>query len=282
LAERHGRNAEWATRAVRDGVSVSAESALELGVIDLISPTLEDLLQELDGRTVSTAMGERTLHTASARVETSEMGARDRALALLSNPNLAYLLFLAGVLGLALELYNPGSILPGVVGGISLILAFFAMQQLPVNVAGVLLILLAVVLFVLEVKVPSYGILSVGGVTSLLLGSLFLFEAGSMARVSWSVILPTVVAFSAFFLFVVFMAARAQRRRRISGAEGMIGEVGEARTDLAPVGQVYVHGETWKAVATTPIPAGGRVRVRRLIGLELEVEPCSESRFDQR
>lgn len=280
LAERHGRNAEWAAQAVRDGVSVSAEEALRLGVVDLIAVSFEDLLVQVDGRTVMTAFGERELRTSNARVETASMSGRDRALALLTNPSLAYLLFLAGILGIALELYNPGAILPGVVGGISLILAFFAMQQLPVNVAGILLILLGVVLFVLEVKVPSYGILSIGGVTSLLLGSLFLFKSGSMARVSWSVILPTVVAFSAFFLFVMTLARRAQKRRPLSGAEGMVGEYGEARTPLTPSGQVFVHGEIWNAVATEPIPAGASVRVRRLSGLELEVEPGPKNRFE--
>ncbi|MEZ4655158.1 MAG: nodulation protein NfeD [Candidatus Eisenbacteria bacterium] len=280
LAERHGRNAEWGEQAVRDGASVSAERALELGVIDLIADNFQDLLVRLDGRTVSTALGEHTLRTAQARVEDAEMTGRDRALALLSNPSLAYLLLLAGILGIALELYNPGAILPGVVGGISLILAFFALQQLPVNVAGLLLILLAVVLFVLEVKVPSYGILSVGGVTSLILGSLFLFKSGSFARIGWGLILPTVVAFSGFFLFVVTMAARAQRRRKLSGAEGMVGEIGLAKTALAPQGRVDVHGELWNATATEPVAAGDQVRVRRVSGLALEVEPWSGSRFD--
>jgi membrane-bound serine protease (ClpP class) len=274
LAERYGRNATWAEAAVRKAVSLPAEEAVRDSVVDLMAGSLDELLRLVDGRRVQTAAGPVVLETRGAEVRALGMNWRDRLLALITNPSIAYLLFLAGILGIALELYHPGAILPGVVGGISLILAFFAFQTLPVSAAGVLLILLAVVLFIVEVKVPSYGILSIGGVISLVLGSLFLFEPGSSLRVSLSVIFPAVATFAAFFLFVAYMAARAHRRPVQSGVEGMIGEIGEARTALDPDGKVFVHGEYWNARSSTPVRRGARVRVLKVEGLKLEVEPA--------
>ncbi len=274
LASRHGRNAAWAERAVREAVSLSAEEAVRDTVVDLIASTLEELLELVDGREVSLATGTAVLRTAGAEVRLLTMSWRERMLALITNPSIAYLLFLAGILGIGLELYNPGTILPGVVGAISLILAFFAFQSLPVTVAGVLLIILAVVMFALEFQVTSYGLLSIGGIVSLILGSLLLFERGSAARVSLSVLIPAVATFAAFFIFAVYMALRAQRRPRWSGADGMRGEIGKAATDLDPEGQVLVHGEYWNARAAGPIPAGKMVRVTRVDGLRIEVEPA--------
>jgi membrane-bound serine protease (ClpP class) len=167
-------------------------------------------------------------------------------------------------------------VLPGVVGAICLILAFFAFQNLPVNVAGVLLIVLAVVLFILEVKVPSFGILSIGGVTSLVLGSLFLFESGSALRVSLLVLVPSVVVFAAFFILIVWLAARAQRRPRWGGVDGMEGEIGLAVGDLDLEGKVFVHGEYWNARSTSPIGRGGKVRVLSVKGLVLQVGPVGD------
>jgi membrane-bound serine protease (ClpP class) len=273
LAERYGRNADWAEQAVRNGVSVPAEEALAKHVVDLIATSRTDLLEKIDGKTVRTVDGDRVLRTAGAeRVET-RMNWRERLLAILTNPSIAYLLFLGGIMGIALELYHPGAILPGVVGGISLILAFFALQQLPVNIAGILLILLAVVLFLLEIKVPSYGILSIGGVTSLVLGSLFLFRSGSAARVSLAVLIPAVLTVAAFFLLVVVLVTRAQLRRGLSGREGLVNEIGEAFTEIDPRGKVFIHGEYWNAHAGVPIPKGASIRVKSVRGLELEVEP---------
>lgn len=274
LAGRHGRNAAWAERAVREAVSLSAEEAVRDTVVDLMAPTLEKLLVLVDGREVSLATGPVVLRTAGAEVRSLTMSWRERMLALITNPSIAYLLFLAGILGIGLELYNPGTILPGVVGAISLILAFFAFQSLPVTVAGVLLILLAVVMFALEVQVSSYGILSIGGIVSMVLGSLLLFERGSAARVSLSVLIPAVATFAAFFIFAVYMALRAQRRPRWSGADGMRGEIGEASSDIDPEGRVLVHGEYWNARAARPIPAGTPVRVTQVNGLRIEVEPA--------
>jgi len=273
LAERWGRNADWAEEAVRDGVSVSAEEAVVLGVVDLIADDRDALLVALEGRTVQLTSGDRELRLRDATFVPAEMTRRDRILAALTNPSLAYLLLLAGILGIALELYHPGSILPGTVGGISLILAFFALQQLPVNAAGVLLLLLGMVLFFLETQVPSFGVLSVGGFVSLILGSIFLFRTDTMAGLSFSVILPTILFFSAFLLFAATMAARAQKQKRMTGREGMEGEIGQVVTALEPEGRVFVHGEYWSAIAAEPVEVGRRVRVRSVDGLKLDVEP---------
>jgi membrane-bound serine protease (ClpP class) len=206
------------------------------------------------------------------------MSRRERILALLSDPSVAYLLFLAGILGLALELHHPGVILPGVVGAISLILAFFAFQGLPVHAAGILFILLGLVFFVLEVKVTSYGVLSIGGVTSLMLGSLCLFGRDPATRVSLAVVLPAILVFAAVILVVAWLAARAQRRPRLGGLDGMVGSVGEVVTALEPQGRVDIRGEYWNAVASVPVPRGSRVRVVRARGLLLEVEPVPPGR----
>jgi membrane-bound serine protease (ClpP class) len=277
LAEKHRRNARWAEQAVRQAASLPAEEALADSVVDLVCRDLSDLLERVDGRTVATSEGEIRLQTRGAEVRELHMSGRDRALSWITNPSIAYLLFLAGILGIALELYHPGAILPGVVGGISLIVAFYAFQGLPVRAAGVLLILLSVVLFLLEVKVPSYGVLSLGGLTSLVLGSLMLFEPGSALRVSLAVLIPAVATFAAFFLLVAFLAGRALRRPKQGGAEGMVGEVCRAVSALDPLGKVFVRGEYWNARATRPAAAGAAVRVLRLEGLLLVVEPADES-----
>lgn len=272
LAQRHGRNADWAEQAVREAASLPAEEARRDSVVDLVSPTLEALLVAIDGRVVHLDRGESVLHTAGVPVVIAAMSRRERVLVFLSDPSVAYLLFLAGILGLALELYHPGAILPGVVGAISLILAFFAFQGLPVHAAGILLILLGMVLFVLEVKVTSYGVLSIGGVTSLALGSLFLFGRDPATRVSLAVVLPAILVFAAATLVVVWLAARAQRRPRLGGLDGMVGRIGEVVTALEPEGRVDICGEYWNAIASVPVPRGSRVRVVRARGLLLEVE----------
>ncbi len=273
LAERHGRNADWAERAVRVAASLPADEAVRDSVVDLVCPTLGAMLAAADGRVVRLESGESVLRTAGAPVLIAPMSRRERTLAFISDPSVAYLLFLAGLLGLALELYHPGVILPGVVGAISLILAFFAFQGLPVHAAGILLILLGLVLFVLEVKVTSYGVLSIGGVTSLVLGSLFLFGRDPAFRVSLAVVLPAILVFAAAILVVVWLAARAHRRPRLGGMDGLIGSVGDVVTALDPQGRIDVHGEYWNAVSKTPVSPGGRVRVVRVRGLLLEVEP---------
>jgi membrane-bound serine protease (ClpP class) len=272
IATLRGRNADWAARAVRESVSLEAEEAVRQGVCDLIAVDLLDLLQRIDGREVKTSFGVDTLHTADAEVQEYGMGFRERVLAILANPNIAYLLLLAGILGIFFELSNPGAVLPGVIGGISLILALFAFQSLPVNYAGVMLILLAVVLFIVEIKVPSHGALSIGGVLSLLLGSLMLFRTrGGTMNVSLAVIVPALVITAGFFVLAVTLAIRAQKRRPVTGVEGMIGEIGTVADDLVPEGRVVLHGEYWTASAARPLSKGTRVRVVAVNGLHLEV-----------
>jgi membrane-bound serine protease (ClpP class) len=273
VALERGRNAEWAEKAVRQSVAITEREAVRLNVVDLIADSVPDLLQKIDGRSVKTARGKVTLQTRAAVVKPLEIGFRDRVLNVITDPNVAYILMMVGMIGLIAELYNPGAIFPGVIGGISLILAFFAFQSLPLNYAGLLLILLGIGLMVAEIKVVSHGILGVGGVLSLLLGSLMLFEAPEVGfRVSWWVLLPTVGATAATFLVVVAAGVRALGRRPLLGAPGLIGQVGAARSRLAPEGQVTVQGEIWRAIADGgPIDEGVPVRIVDVQGLTLRV-----------
>jgi len=280
LAEGSGRNADWAEEAVRRSASLSAEDALQQNVIDLVAGNAVALLDSLDGRVVRTEFREGFLRTrGAARVEI-RMGWRERVLSLISNPNVAYVLFLLGLMGLFFELSNPGSILPGILGSICIILAFFAFQTLPVSAAGILLILLAIVLFILEIKVTSYGGLTIGGVVSLILGSLMLFRSPAPSlRVSLEVLIPAVAATVAFFVFAIGMGLRAQRRRKVSGSEGLLGERGVVRIAVGPGragGKVFVHGEIWSAVSAAEAAEGTPVRVTAVDGLRLRVEPVSE------
>ncbi len=205
-----------------------------------------------------------------------EESLRTKILRTISNPNIAYLLLMIGLAGLYFELSHPGAVFPGVVGGICLVLAFFALQTLPVNYAGVLLIALAVVFFILEMKLTSYGMLSVAGTVSLLLGSLMLFESEApLGGLAWQVLLPTLLVISTFFSVVAWVVFRAQLSKPKTGAVGLVGEIGLVKTALDPHGKVFVHGELWNAVSRTPLTAGARVRVVNVAGLTLEVEPVS-------
>jgi len=273
IAEQRMRNADWAERAVRESVSVSAEEALSLNVIDLIASDVDDLLARLDGTTIRLPSGDVTLETKGAVINRVDMGLRDRVLVVLSNPNIAYLLLMIGLAGLYFEFSNPGAILPGVVGGISLILAFFAMQTLPVNYAGIALILFAIILFIAEIKIVSHGMLSVAGVISLALGSVMLFESSVPAlRLSLSVMIPTVLLVSLFFIVVVSLAVKAQRGKTFTGVEGMIGREGTTLTPVHDDGKVLIKGEYWNASSHESIEEGVDVRVTGVRGLKLEVE----------
>jgi membrane-bound serine protease (ClpP class) len=274
LAARSGRNADWAESAVRESSSLSAKDALEKKVIDLIVPSLPDLLTRLDGREVRKGDETFTIRTRGAQVVRVPMGVRHRILAALADPNIAYILMMIGVYGIFFELASPGAVFPGVVGGISLLLGFYALQTLSANYAGFLLILLAVVLFFLELKLPSHGALTIGGIVSMFLGSLMLFResADPFLRVSWTVLLTMVAMSAAFFTAVVSLAVRAQMRRPATGREGMIGEVGEAVTDIDGRGKVHVVGELWDARCERPVPKGARVVVKALEGMTLVVE----------
>ncbi len=275
LAEKRGRNADWAEKAVRESVSVTESVAVEERIIDFVAPDLAGLLEQAEGREVSTISGTRILKTKGAKIERHEMSARLKLLDVISNPNIAYLLMLAGIIGLYIELTNPGVIFPGVAGAICLILAFYALQTLPVNYAGVLLIVLALVLFIMEIKVTSYGLLTVGGIIALLAGSLLLFDSPlPFLRVSLSVILPTVVVMSGFIVIVSYLVIRAQKSPVTTGQEGMLGIEGTAITDLGPdhAGQVSVHGEIWQARSTERITAGSRIITEAIHGLTLYVK----------
>ncbi len=273
IATERGRNAEWAEKAVRASVSATEREAVKLKVVDLIAENVADLLVKIDGRTVKTVKGPVTLRTADAPIKKMEIGFRDRFLMIITDPNIAYILMMIGMLGLFFELSNPGVILPGVLGGISLILAFFAFQTLPINYAGLLLILFGVVLLIAEIKVVSHGILSIGGIVSMLLGSMMLFDAPEAGiRVSWWVILPTVGTTAAFFAFAVTAGVRALFQKPTTGSSGLIGTVGVARSALDPTGEVFIHGERWRAVAEGGVVAEGEpVKVTGINGLTLKV-----------
>ena len=250
IAERMGRNADWAERAVRESVSVTETKALELNVIDIIAEDVDDLLAAIDGRSVKISGQEIVLAVEGATVIDRPMGWRHRVLGTLSDPNVAYILMMLGIYGLFFELANPGVVLPGVLGGVFLILAFFSFQVLPINYAGFLLILVAVILFILEVKVVSYGMLSVGGIAALFLGSLMLFETVEpYYRLSLSLVVGVTVFTALFFVVGLGLAIRVQRRRPTTGAEGLIGEEGVVTASLTPEGTVKVRGEIASAFA---------------------------------
>jgi membrane-bound serine protease (ClpP class) len=278
IAVERGRNAEWAEKAVRQSVSITEREAVKLKVVDLVADSLPDLLDKIDGRVVKTTKGPVTLQTRGAVVKAIEVGFRDRVLNVITDPNVAYILMMLGMLGLFFELSNPGVILPGVIGGISLILAFFAMQSLPINYAGLLLILFGIVLLIAEIKVVSHGVLAVGGIVALALGSLMLFDAPEIGfRVSWWVILPTVGATAGMFLVAVAAGLRALSASSPVGGSALVGQTGVARGALSPEGQVLVRGELWRAVARgAPVAEGARVRVVDANGLTLTVEKAEE------
>jgi len=273
LAEKRGRNANWVEQAVKQSISATEKEALENRVIDFIAPDLDSLLILLDGRSVKVDTGVVILQTKNVQVNYHEMNIRSKILDLISNPSIAYILFMLGLLGMYFELSNPGAILPGVLGGIFLLLAFFALQQLPVNVAGILLILFATLLFILEVKITSYGVLTIGGIVSMILGSLMLFRTTPSMEVHLplKIILVVTITTALFFIFAVGMAIKAQHRKVTTGREGIIGEVGIAVSKINLEGNVNVHGEYWKAFSDEPIQKGDNIVVEKVDGLKLKV-----------
>src|SRR5215468_3305007 len=278
LATERGHNVDWAERAVRSSVSITEREAVKLKVVDLVADSVPDLLAKVDGRTVKTARGPVTLETRGATVKLIEVRFRDRFLALITDPNIAYILMMVGMLGIFFELQNPGATLPGVIGGISLILAFFAFQSLPINWAGVLLILFGVALLIAEIKIASHGVLTACGVVAMLLGSFMLYEAPEVGfRVSWTVILPTVGATAGLVIWAVSAGVRAMMRSPVTGSSGMIGRLAVARSALGPEGQVQVDGEIWRAVSDGgAIAAGEQVRVTAVDGLTLKVSRAAD------
>jgi membrane-bound serine protease (ClpP class) len=273
IATERGRNVEWAERAVRSSVSATEREAVKLKVVDLVAANVPDLLAKIDGRVVKTSKGSVTFATKDAAVTPIAVGFRDRFLALITDPNVAYILMMVGMLGIFFELSTPGAILPGVLGGISLILAFFAFQSLPINWAGLLLILFGLALLIAEIKIISHGILTIGGVVSMVLGSMMLYDAPETGlRISWLVIIPTVGAMAGLVIAAVSLGLRALYRPASTGAAGMMGQVGVVKRALDPEGQVLIDGELWQAVAEdAPVAAGEMVRVARMDGLTLTV-----------
>lgn len=278
IASEKGRNAEWAEKAVREAVNITAEEALELGVIDLIAEDRTDLMEKLHGRTLEVSGAELTLDTRGAEVTEVEMGLRHRVLNAISNPNVAYILMMIGLIGLYFELSNPGAILPGVAGAICLVLAFYAFQTLPINYAGLILIGLAVIFFIVEISVVSYGLLTIAGIISLVMGSLMLFESPApFMRVSLTVILPVVIFMTGFILFTMYYAVTLHRRVPVSGGEGIVGLEGSVIDDFTEGeggyrGSVFVEGEYWDAVSSEPLSKGDGVTVTEMKGLVLTVE----------
>jgi len=276
IAEQRGRNTEWAERIVRESISTSATEALDLKVIDLIAADRQALLEGLDGRRYLRNGQGRFLKTAGAEFEQSEMGLRQRILNVISNPNVAYMLLMLGILGIFFEISQPGVILPGAIGALALLLAFFGFQTLPVNYVGVLLIVLAVILFILEVAVTSYGMLAVGGLVALTFGSLMLVETSKpYLQISREVIFAAVGVSAGFLALVIYHVVRTQKGRPVSGSEGMAGECGVAVDDFGGNGEglVFVHGEYWNASCAEPVAKGQRVEVVRVGGnMRLEVK----------
>jgi membrane-bound serine protease (ClpP class) len=276
IAGQRGRNGEWLEDSVRKSVSITAEEAYAENVIDLVAEDLPALISKLDGWEIVRKGYAKTLHTEGVEQRTILPGWQHNVLRSVSNPNIAYILLMIGLAGLYFELSQPGAILPGVIGGIALILALYAMQTLPVNYAGILLILLAVLFFILEIKVASHGMLSFAGVLSLVLGSLMLFRVpGHANRLAMSVFVPTVVLISGFFVTVAMLAFRAQMSKAQTGNEALIGLIGEVKKDLTPAGKVFVNGELWNAVADEELFAGEKVEVISLENLRLKVRRIS-------
>jgi membrane-bound serine protease (ClpP class) len=273
LANKRARNIEWAEKAVRESASITEYEALQMNVVNYIANNIEDLLDKIDGDTVEVVSGKVVLHTKGVKVNNIEIGISNKILNVISNPNIAYILLTLGMMGLYFEFSNPGAIFPGVIGGICLIMAFFAMQTLPINYAGLALMILAVILFILELKVTSHGVLAIGGTISLLLGSLMLIDSDlPYMRVSLAVIIPTVIVTAAFFLFAIYFALKAQKRRVVTGEAGIIGEIGEIKEMKDGKGIVFVHGENWKAEANEDLPSGTAVRVVQVDSMTLKVE----------
>lgn len=277
LAEMRGRNADWAERAVREAASLPAEAALEAGVIDIMATDLSDLLRQAHGKSVKVLGEERTLETRNLAVERIEPDWRNELLAVITNPNIAYILMLLGIYGLFFELANPGNILPGVIGGISLLLALYALQVLPVNYAGLGLMILGVCFMVGELFMPSFGILGVGGVIAFVAGSVILFdrEGGNIA-VSLPLIIAVSLLTAGFFFIVIRSLFTATRRPVVTGAEELIGATGRIISDFEGSGAMRIHGEQWQVRSGTPMREGDAARVVNREGLILQVEPVRE------
>jgi membrane-bound serine protease (ClpP class) len=281
IAEKRKRNLTWAEEAVRTSKAITEMEALKNNVIDLVAKNIEEILIQIDGKQIETVNGIITLHTKGARIESMEMGWAEKLLDTLSDPNIAYILFMLGLYGLMFELYNPGSLFPGIVGVISLVLAFYTMQTLPINYAGLALIIFGILLFLLEIKIVSHGMLAIGGAVSLFLGSSMLIRTSSVlefVELSWFVIVASVALTTFFFVFLLGLGLKVQRKKPMTGIEGLMGETGETVSLLNPEGTVLVHGEIWQAETTgEKIAKGERVHIKEIQNLKLRVEQVKSS-----
>ena len=275
ISERRHRNVRWAEDAVRKSISITETEALREHVIDTVADNLRDLLSKIDGKRVETSEGEITLKTKDAEILIIEKGFAQKILDILSDPNIAYIFMMLGIYGLLFELYNPGLIFPGIVGFICLVLAFYSLHTLPINYAGLALIVFAVILFLLEIKIVSHGLLSIGGIVCLALGSMMLIRTESsfdIIGISWTIIIMTTIVTALFFLSVIGIGLRAQRRPAVTGTQGMIGEIGESYTPLIPEGKIRIRGELWHAISLDGnLDAGTKVRAEAVENLTLKV-----------
>ncbi len=273
IAMKRGRNVEWAAKAVTESSSITAQDALDKRVIDVIAENLDDLLARIDGRSVETKVGKVLLRTKGAPVKSLSMSAKYRFLSYISDPNVAYILMMLGIYGILFELYSPGAIFPGVVGGMAIVLALYAFQTIPISLAGVALIMLGIIFFVLEVKVVSHGLLGIAGVVSIVIGSVMLVDVPSSGlSISWTSI-AVVAGISALFVFVVLgYAVKAKLSKVKTGVEGLVGEIGVTKTDVHETGKIAVHGELWSARSDEPIKSGEKVVVVSVEGLEVKIK----------
>ncbi len=271
IASKRGRNVEWAEKAVRKSVSITEKEALNLGVVDLVATDLNELIGKIHGRKIQKNNKEEVLSTNGIPIVYLKENMRHRILKTLSDPNIAYILMMIGMTGLFFELAHPGAIFPGVIGGICLILAFFAFHTLPINYAGILLIILAIILFILEVKVTSFGLLGIAGIICFILGSLMLFKVPSYMGISWKTIIPTVAAVSTFFLFIATLAFKAYLSKPRTGMKGLIGTEGVVKKKIVGEGKVFVHGEYWDAESEEVIEVGDKIEVTDARHLKLKV-----------
>lgn len=277
LAEKRGRNADWAELAVREAASITAKEALDKSVIDLMASDVNELLEQVNGTTVELQGRERVLNTSSLLVEQLEPDWKIEFLGAITSPTIAYLLLLIGIYGLIFEGYNPGAVLPGVVGAICLLIALYAMQMLPVNYAGLALIVLGVILMIAEVLVPSFGALGIGGIIAMVIGSIILIDTDVPGfNVSRSLIGAIALASSLGLMAIIGIALKARKRPMVAGREQMVGAPGTALSDFDKSGSVFVHSERWNAITHSPIRKGQTIVVTAIDGLILEVKPVDE------
>lgn len=277
IAQKRGRNTEWAIQAVRRSVSITEKEALAKNVIDIVAKDIDDLLRQANGRKVEVEGSHKTLDLKDVRVERFQMGLKQKIINILSDPNIAYLLLMAGILGLYMEFSHPGVIFPGVAGAIALLLALTSFQILPINYAGLVLILLGIALLVGEAFVPAFGVLGIGGAIALALGSLLLFDTPtSDLAVDRSIVFTAVGTLSVLMLLLGYLVFKSQRRKPTLGLEGLIGEIGDVRVKLNPTGKIFVHGEYWNAEGDGEIAVGEKVKVVGFDGMCLKVRRLSE------